>query len=430
MDSNPFALPAQTSQASTSSMQPPPPYESVVDPGESDNFGPSTSKSFDILVTDPVKQGDGVGAYVSYKVQTKVLPGEMQAKYKRPVSEVIRRFRDFAWLHDKLVETNKGVIVPPLPEKNAVQKFQMATDFIEQRRRALQLFINKVAAHPVLKCTKELQMFLEADEEGWALECKAPPVDIGSRLKLNNAVSWFQNVGQTATNLVSGRNDDALEDPEYLRIKDYVVSLESHLLEAHRQAQRLVRKEQDLGAALLDFGQASERLGKFQQGGLPDAFAQLAYRANQIASATRERTEVLSSNFELPLKEFARTVKSVQTTIADRSAALSAYQHAKSEVDSKKVKLNKLRATPGAKEERIAEAERELQEAEQNVKNTKIQYESIVARMTEELNRYQIERAAEMTTVLRGFALTQAQLANESAKSWSQLLSDLEGMRV
>jgi sorting nexin-1/2 len=379
-----------------------------------------------VLVTDPVKQGDGVGAYVSYKIQTKTT----LEQYKRPVSEVIRRFRDFAWLHEKLVEKNKGVIVPPMPEKNAVQKFQMATDFIEQRRKALQVFINKVAAHPVLKYTRELQLFLEANEEEWALELAKAQGDLGSRLKLNTAVNWFKDVGQSATSLVSGRNDDALEDPEYLRIKEYIVSLESHLLEAHRQAQRLVRKEQDLGASMAEFGQAAERLGKFQQGSLPDAFAQLAYRANQIANATRERTEVLTNNFELPLKEFARTVKAVQTTIADRSSALSALQHARSEVDSKKVRLNRLRATPGSKEDKIADVERELAAAEQSVKDCKMMYETIVARMTEELNRFQRERAAEMTSVLRGFALTQAQLAHESGKSWSQLLLDLEGARA
>lgn len=54
-------------------------------------------------VTDPVKQGDGVAAYVSYKVRTKTT----HPSYAAPFNEVIRRFRDFAWLHDKLVEKNK-----------------------------------------------------------------------------------------------------------------------------------------------------------------------------------------------------------------------------------------------------------------------------------------------------------------------------------
>jgi hypothetical protein len=34
---------------------------------------------------------------------------------------------------------HRGVIIPPLPEKNAVQKFQMGSEFIEDRRRALQV---------------------------------------------------------------------------------------------------------------------------------------------------------------------------------------------------------------------------------------------------------------------------------------------------
>lgn len=102
-------------------------------------FAPATShagpRQFEIDVADPLKSGDGVAAYVQYKVKTKTT----HQNYSRPFNEVMRRFRDFAWLHDKLEEKNKGVIIPPLPEKNAVQKYQMQTDFIEQRRRALQV---------------------------------------------------------------------------------------------------------------------------------------------------------------------------------------------------------------------------------------------------------------------------------------------------
>lgn len=62
------------------------------------------SNDFDIVVSDPVKQGEGVGAYVSYKVITKTtLP-----QYRSQHHEVIRRFRDFAWLHARLAELNRG----------------------------------------------------------------------------------------------------------------------------------------------------------------------------------------------------------------------------------------------------------------------------------------------------------------------------------
>ncbi len=46
--------------------------------------------------------------------------------------------------------------------------------------------------------------------------------------------------------------------------------------------------------------------------------------------------------------------------------------------------------------------------------------------MREELNRFQKERAAEMTAVLRDFALAQARHTAEQARAWGELLRDLQ----
>lgn len=56
------------------------------------------------------------------------------------------------------------------------------------------------------------------------------------------------------------RSDNSHEDPEYLKVRDYINALEAHLAEAHRQASRLVRKESELGKALADFSSAAEQL--------------------------------------------------------------------------------------------------------------------------------------------------------------------------
>jgi len=36
--------------------------------------------------------------------------------------------------------------LPALPEKNVLEKYKMATDFIEQRRVALQVFLQRVVS--------------------------------------------------------------------------------------------------------------------------------------------------------------------------------------------------------------------------------------------------------------------------------------------
>ena len=45
-----------------------------------------------------------------------------------------------------------GIVIPPLPEKNVVQKYQMTNEFIAQRQRALTIFLNRV----VSLCSKKL----------------------------------------------------------------------------------------------------------------------------------------------------------------------------------------------------------------------------------------------------------------------------------
>ncbi len=51
----------------------------------------------------------------------------------------------------------------------------------------------------------------------------------------------------------------------------------------------------------------------------------LLLHAAQVATASRQRADSMATSFEASLKEMARTIKSVQVTIADRAAALGMY---------------------------------------------------------------------------------------------------------
>lgn len=67
------------------------------------------------------------------------------------------------------------------------------------------------------------------------------------------------------------------------------------------------------------------------------SLAQLASKAARLAAASRQRSEALAANFVAPLKEATRYLKSVQSTMADRSAALATLQRAKGDLESAKV---------------------------------------------------------------------------------------------
>ncbi|KAF0022570.1 hypothetical protein F2P81_025196 [Scophthalmus maximus] len=106
------------------------------------------SDSFDmhISVSDPEKVGDGMNAYMAYKVTTKT----SVSLFKRDEFSVKRRFSDFLGLHSKLASKylHIGYIVPPAPEKSIVgmtkvkvgKEDQSSNEFVEKRRSALERF--------------------------------------------------------------------------------------------------------------------------------------------------------------------------------------------------------------------------------------------------------------------------------------------------
>jgi len=71
---------------------------------------------------------------------------------------VVRRYSDFEWLLEQLGNAHPGIIIPAIPEKQAVGRF--SPDFVEQRRRGLERFLSKLALHPVLVESHHFVTFL------------------------------------------------------------------------------------------------------------------------------------------------------------------------------------------------------------------------------------------------------------------------------
>ena len=59
------------------------------------------------------------------------------------------------------------------------------------------------------------------------------------------------------------------------------------------------------------------------------------------------------------------------------------------------------------------------------VRSTKLAYDTIASRMTEELNRYQKDRAAELCDLLKGLAVTQVSVGGSQEQVW---MMDLGGV--
>ncbi|XP_055373816.1 sorting nexin-12 [Condylostylus longicornis] len=105
----------------------------------------------------------GKKRYTDYEVRMRTnLP-----VFKIKESSVRRRYSDFEWLRNEL-ERDSKIVVPPLPGKAWKRQMPFRGDdgifdenFIEERRKGLEAFINKIAGHPLAQNEKCLHMFLQ-----------------------------------------------------------------------------------------------------------------------------------------------------------------------------------------------------------------------------------------------------------------------------
>jgi sorting nexin-1/2 len=86
--------------------------------------------------------------YTVYKVHSN-LYGE---------SSVDRRYSEFIWLRDTLVYEFNLCIIPPLPPKQQLGRFE--DTFIESRRSGLEKFLCRLIVNPELRCSSALKSFL------------------------------------------------------------------------------------------------------------------------------------------------------------------------------------------------------------------------------------------------------------------------------
>lgn len=142
-----------------------------------------------VEVSDPHRVGEGMSKHVEYKVTYwTTLP-----RYKQKSGCVTRRYSDFEWLWKMLRSSMDGVIVPPLPQKTLMANDDPTSAAIERRRHNLAVFVARVAAHPVMRTSSDLQIFLEEQNKAsWSV--RVPWYERGvTSDALKGVTDWFQS---------------------------------------------------------------------------------------------------------------------------------------------------------------------------------------------------------------------------------------------
>ena len=110
--------------------------------------------AFAVSVSDPEKKSKfhGMKTFIAYAVTA-----------SNSQQSVVRRYKHYDWLHERLTEKFTCLSVPPLPEKQLAGRFN--DEFVEKRREQLEVWTNRIARHPVLSASDVFMHFMTVPEE-------------------------------------------------------------------------------------------------------------------------------------------------------------------------------------------------------------------------------------------------------------------------
>eukprot|EP00743_Colponemidia_sp_Colp-15_P004107 GILK01004432.1.p1 GENE.GILK01004432.1~~GILK01004432.1.p1 ORF type:complete len:534 (+),score=93.84 GILK01004432.1:25-1602(+) len=374
-----------------------------------------------ITVSDPVKQGEGLQAYITYKITSRI------PDYQNPdhinTFNVVRRYRDFEWLHAELGEKFPGIIIPPLPEKIIVGRF--SPEFVESRRRMLDRFLTRIAHHEDLRYSADLKNFLEAKDS--AFETYKDSI-MRRRKDSRGFMSVLNAFSQTVTNTLSGSRERSKTqvDLQFDEMETYLTNLETQLINVHRNAEKLVARLSDTAGGLFEFGLASTLLGQCESNGVGSSLNRLGSTADRLSVTCHEEVERETLYFEEPLKDYIRIVGAVKDALKTRTTALTALSAAEHNLDAKRTKSAKL-AMQGGKnmQDKQKQAEREVEDADRRVAECRLSLERITKSLTREMQRFKEEKEKDIQQLLVDYVNMQLEHAKKVQAAWQALLSEV-----
>jgi len=99
-----------------------------------------------------------LSSHKEYKIKS-FLPNRSDEK------EISRRYSDFEWLVSQLLNKYPGCIIPPLPEKNPLTNINQENEvFLQNRKRGLLRFLEKMIQHPDLRYAPDFISFLLSND--------------------------------------------------------------------------------------------------------------------------------------------------------------------------------------------------------------------------------------------------------------------------
>ncbi|KAI0016024.1 vacuolar sorting protein [Xylariomycetidae sp. FL0641] len=368
--------------------------------------------TFQISVGDPHKVGDLTSSHIVYSVRTRTT----SKGYKEPEFEVKRRYRDFLWLYNTMHGNNPGVVVPPPPEKQALNRFE--SNFVESRRAALEKMCNKIAAHPILQRDPDLKLFLESESFN---------VDVKHKERREPIPGESKGVWGSLGLSVGGGSKFVEQDDWFHDRRVYLDALENQLKALMKSMDTMVNQRKAMAEAASDFSASLHALSTVELSptlsGPLDALSDLQLTIRDVYDRQAQQ-DVLT--FGITIDEYVRLIGSVKQAFAQRQKAFYSWHNAESELQKRKASHEKLLRQGRSQQDRLNQVGAEVADAERKVHQARLLFEDMGRLMRQELDRFEREKVEDFKSSVETFLESAVEAQKELIEKWETFLMQLD----
>ncbi|KAL3125004.1 hypothetical protein niasHT_009303 [Heterodera trifolii] len=379
--------------------------------------------SIQIFIRAYEKRGEGINAYIVYKIETMVskIPGYTKNRF-----EVWRRFSDFLGLRAKLAEKYQhlGVIVPYAPEKSitSLTKTKLNageehSDLANKRSRLLERFLRRLAAHPRLVSDCDVRDFL-------SFEGDLPKSSNTSAFSGSSMRKMFKSVGDVFSKIAFPMDEN---DRWFEQVHSQVDELEEMLTRLQTHVDSLVTHRRDLSFSDDQSSKALSMLASCEENTvLARILSKLAETHENLAIVEKHEAEQDAQQLEEVVNEHLQLLSVLKEVFYERVKGWQNWQNQQQTLTRKRETKARLDLT--GKTDKAAQCREELKECENKADQMEKDFLVMSKVIREEYSRLCKQRREDIKKAIVSYLEGLFESEQRALEHWEKFGSETKGL--
>ncbi|XP_018575051.1 sorting nexin-30-like [Anoplophora glabripennis] len=278
-----------------------------------------------VKIDNPQKHLETLETFITFRITTKVA----RIEFSDNEYVVRRRYNDFLWLRQKLLECHPFCIIPPLPGKHSLmgQLDRYSKDFILLRMKALNVFITRITQHPILSCNEHFKIFLTAKQSDFNLLRR-------QRTAIEHKVRTLSHANSTHSVLKN-------RHIEFDKTKTYLITLAEKLSSIEKISNRINKERSEYVTELNSYHPIFTTWATSEPE-LSEILQNIGSAMERSSAAQNALVQSYNTTVGNPIKDFLAYMDVVQETIRKRESYQYAYEVSMEELGKRHSEKDKL----------------------------------------------------------------------------------------